>query len=257
MLIPEDRATEGLCLTLSIRDNISLGSLKRVSTWGVLGPKQERRLVNDMVERLQIVLRSTLQEAGSLSGGNQQKVLLGAGARAAAVAAPDVRRDARRRRRHEDRDLPADARAVRPGHLDPLLLDRRRASSRTSPTACSCCTTGRSAPTSTVPSSPSTGSSPRRSAVSGRQARERDGDRRAARHGAGPASASIRRSRLSLPRVSKGDIPLLMPYVYVARARAWRSTASSSRLARRLRAHSTRASRSSCRSRSSPSGRRS
>jgi ribose transport system ATP-binding protein len=77
VLIPEDRATEGLCLTLSIRDNISLGSLKRVSKFGVLRPKQERRLVNDMVERLQIVLRSTLQEVGSLSGGNQQKVLLG------------------------------------------------------------------------------------------------------------------------------------------------------------------------------------
>ena len=77
VLIPEDRATEGLALTLSIRDNISLGSLKRVSAWGVLRPKQERRLVGDMVKRLQIVLRSTQQEVGSLSGGNQQKVLLG------------------------------------------------------------------------------------------------------------------------------------------------------------------------------------
>ena len=35
VLIPEDRATEGLCLSLAIRDNISLGSLKRVSTWGL------------------------------------------------------------------------------------------------------------------------------------------------------------------------------------------------------------------------------
>jgi ribose transport system ATP-binding protein len=77
VLIPEDRATEGLCLSLAVRDNISLGSLKRVSRWGLIRPKQERRLVNEMVERLQIVLRSTLQEASSLSGGNQQKILLG------------------------------------------------------------------------------------------------------------------------------------------------------------------------------------
>jgi ribose transport system ATP-binding protein len=77
VLIPEDRATEGLCLSLAIRDNISLGSLKRVSRWGLIQPKRERRLVDEMVARLQIVLRSTLQEASSLSGGNQQKVLLG------------------------------------------------------------------------------------------------------------------------------------------------------------------------------------
>ena len=77
VLIPEDRATEGLCLSLSIRDNISLGSLKVVSKWGLIQPKWERRLVDEMVDRLQIVLRSTLLEASSLSGGNQQKVLLG------------------------------------------------------------------------------------------------------------------------------------------------------------------------------------
>ena len=77
VLIPEDRATEGLCLTLAVRDNISLGSLKRVATWGILRPQKERRLVGDMVDRLQIVLRSTQQDVGSLSGGNQQKVLLG------------------------------------------------------------------------------------------------------------------------------------------------------------------------------------
>jgi ribose transport system ATP-binding protein len=77
VLIPEDRATEGLCLSLAIRDNISLGSLKSVSRWGLIDPGRERRLVGDMVKRLQIVLRTTLDEASSLSGGNQQKVLLG------------------------------------------------------------------------------------------------------------------------------------------------------------------------------------
>jgi len=77
VLIPEDRATEGLCLSLAIRDNISLGSLKSVSRWGLIDPGRERRLVGDMVKRLQIVLRNTLDEASSLSGGNQQKVLLG------------------------------------------------------------------------------------------------------------------------------------------------------------------------------------
>ena len=42
-LIPEDRATEGLCLSLSIRDNILLGSLDSVSTFGLINPRKQRR----------------------------------------------------------------------------------------------------------------------------------------------------------------------------------------------------------------------
>ena len=75
-LIPEDRATEGLCLSLGIRDNISLGSLGSVSTAGLISPAKERSLVRRMIVRLNISLRHVQQEASALSGGNQQKVLL-------------------------------------------------------------------------------------------------------------------------------------------------------------------------------------
>jgi ribose transport system ATP-binding protein len=76
-LIPEDRTTEGLCLTLSIRDNIALGSLASISRAGLISPARERALVGSQVSELSIVMRHVRQEVGALSGGNQQKVLLG------------------------------------------------------------------------------------------------------------------------------------------------------------------------------------
>jgi ribose transport system ATP-binding protein len=75
-LIPEDRATEGLCLSLSIRDNISLGSLKSLTTAGLISPPRERSLVASMIDRLDVKARHVQQPASALSGGNQQKVLL-------------------------------------------------------------------------------------------------------------------------------------------------------------------------------------
>jgi ribose transport system ATP-binding protein len=74
--IPEDRATEGLFQTLSIKDNIVLGNLGRVSRWGTLLNRSPRRLVDRMIALLDVKLRSPLQEVRALSGGNQQKVLL-------------------------------------------------------------------------------------------------------------------------------------------------------------------------------------
>jgi ribose transport system ATP-binding protein len=75
-LVPEDRASEGLCLSLGVRDNISLGDLPAVSQLGFLRPRREQRVVNRAIGSLQIKLRSSRQEVNSLSGGNQQKVLL-------------------------------------------------------------------------------------------------------------------------------------------------------------------------------------
>jgi ribose transport system ATP-binding protein len=76
-LVPEDRASEGLCLSLAIRDNIALGNLENVSRLGFIAPRLEDRLVGTAIKSLQIKLRNPRQEAASLSGGNQQKVLLG------------------------------------------------------------------------------------------------------------------------------------------------------------------------------------
>jgi ribose transport system ATP-binding protein len=75
-LVPEDRATEGLCLPLGVRDNVTLGTLKRVSRWGFIDPRRERPVVDQAISLLQIKVRSPRQEVNALSGGNQQKVLL-------------------------------------------------------------------------------------------------------------------------------------------------------------------------------------
>ncbi|HLX19428.1 MAG TPA: sugar ABC transporter ATP-binding protein [Gaiellaceae bacterium] len=77
-LVPEDRKTEGLMLPMSVRDNLTLAVLGRVAVYGVLNPGAEHEHVRRAVERLQIrTTRPTVQEVGTLSGGNQQKVLLG------------------------------------------------------------------------------------------------------------------------------------------------------------------------------------
>ncbi len=75
-LVPEDRASEGLCLSLSIKDNIALGNLRSISAGPVIIPPRERTLVRSSIDSLRIKLRSPRQEANSLSGGNQQKLLL-------------------------------------------------------------------------------------------------------------------------------------------------------------------------------------
>jgi ribose transport system ATP-binding protein len=75
-LIPEDRASEGLCLGLGIRDNISLSSLAGISRMGLISRRRENALVSSGVTQLSIKMRNARQEVSALSGGNQQKVLL-------------------------------------------------------------------------------------------------------------------------------------------------------------------------------------
>jgi ribose transport system ATP-binding protein len=77
-LIPEDRKTEGLMLPMSVRDNLTLAVLGRVAFHGILKPATERAYVRRAVRRLQIRTgRPSVQEVATLSGGNQQKVLIG------------------------------------------------------------------------------------------------------------------------------------------------------------------------------------
>ena len=77
-LVPEDRKTEGLMLPMSVRDNLTLAVLPRISRAGVVNRRREAAVASDVVRRLQIKThRSSVQEVGELSGGNQQKVLIG------------------------------------------------------------------------------------------------------------------------------------------------------------------------------------
>jgi ribose transport system ATP-binding protein len=75
-LIPEDRRVEGLVLTASVRENISLPSLDRLSWLRLVSRRRERELTREMCQRLNIRTPGTEQTVGLLSGGNQQKVVL-------------------------------------------------------------------------------------------------------------------------------------------------------------------------------------
>ncbi|WP_203989155.1 sugar ABC transporter ATP-binding protein [Virgisporangium aurantiacum] len=75
-MIPEDRKAEGIIADLSVRDNIVLAALPRLTTGGFLSERRQAELVDTFVERLRIKVASTDQKVRELSGGNQQKVLL-------------------------------------------------------------------------------------------------------------------------------------------------------------------------------------
>jgi len=74
--VTEDRKTKGLVLDFSIQENVSLANLKKVSTSGVVSKEKESSLVNQYIKQLKIRTSSPKQSAKSLSGGNQQKVVL-------------------------------------------------------------------------------------------------------------------------------------------------------------------------------------
>jgi ribose transport system ATP-binding protein len=76
-LIPEDRKTEGLMLPMSVRENLSFAALGRLSRWGVVNASAEREAVERIVRLLAIRTDGTDVPAGSLSGGNQQKLVIG------------------------------------------------------------------------------------------------------------------------------------------------------------------------------------
>lgn len=74
--ISEDRKAKGLVIDSSIRENISLTNMKGVSRNGVISVRKERSLVTELVDRLNVKMTSGEQEVKSLSGGNQQKVVI-------------------------------------------------------------------------------------------------------------------------------------------------------------------------------------
>ncbi|MCC8179706.1 MAG: sugar ABC transporter ATP-binding protein [Planctomycetes bacterium] len=78
VLVPEDRKRDGLCTKLSIRENIALPNLDLLTTAaGVVVKQRERKMVEDTVNSLTVRLASPEMNAGDLSGGNQQKVVVG------------------------------------------------------------------------------------------------------------------------------------------------------------------------------------
>ncbi len=76
-LTPEDRKTEGLFLPLPVRQNLTLSILSKIARGGFIQRKQEQALIRTMIDQLSIRTPGIDLPVGALSGGNQQKVLLG------------------------------------------------------------------------------------------------------------------------------------------------------------------------------------
>lgn len=75
-LVPEDRKQQGLILKMSIEKNISLASLKRISKGIVVNKRMEKQIAQDYAKSLKLKAASLEFEADTLSGGNQQKIVL-------------------------------------------------------------------------------------------------------------------------------------------------------------------------------------
>ena len=75
-LVPAERKTEGLVAPFAVFENMTLAALQRFQRYGILNPSAERKTATEWIERLSIKTPSTDTMVGSLSGGNQQKVVL-------------------------------------------------------------------------------------------------------------------------------------------------------------------------------------
>lgn len=73
---PEDRRTEGIIPDLSVRENIVISILRRISPFGLVSYKAQKEIAEKFVRALNIVVADLEQPVKYLSGGNQQKVIL-------------------------------------------------------------------------------------------------------------------------------------------------------------------------------------
>jgi ribose transport system ATP-binding protein len=75
-MVPEERLSEGLILKMSVRGNISVSNLRKIARFGVVNTRSERSIAERFLDALNIKASSVDQSAGTLSGGNQQKVVI-------------------------------------------------------------------------------------------------------------------------------------------------------------------------------------
>ncbi len=76
-LVTEDRKESGLVLTSSVQENTSIASLREDVVGGLISRSKELERVNSMINKFRVKTPSERQLVGNLSGGNQQKVVLG------------------------------------------------------------------------------------------------------------------------------------------------------------------------------------
>jgi ribose transport system ATP-binding protein len=75
-LIPEDRKTEGLMLPMTVRENLSFAVLDQITTAGIIDSDKEQDLIMNMMTLLSIKADNLDVPVATLSGGNQQKVVI-------------------------------------------------------------------------------------------------------------------------------------------------------------------------------------
>lgn len=75
--VPEDRKHDGLCVKLNVLDNLTMPNLDMISSAGVLNSRKAQNLAGKMVENLKIKTPHLQQYVKNLSGGNQQKIVVG------------------------------------------------------------------------------------------------------------------------------------------------------------------------------------
>jgi rhamnose transport system ATP-binding protein len=75
--VPEDRGTQGLVREMKIRENLSMAVLGSLTRFGVVVKRDEKQLGNELIGQLRIIATSGEQVVNKLSGGNQQKVVVG------------------------------------------------------------------------------------------------------------------------------------------------------------------------------------
>lgn len=74
--LTEDRRQTGLFSWLTVRENVSIANLQRITRWHVLDLKREVQVVLDLIKQLRIATPTPEQKVENLSGGNQQRVVL-------------------------------------------------------------------------------------------------------------------------------------------------------------------------------------
>jgi ribose transport system ATP-binding protein len=76
-LVPEDRRQQGLILPFSVENNISIACLEKLYRFGILDKLKEKQIAQKYIEKLRIKTPTTRTAVESLSGGNQQKCIIG------------------------------------------------------------------------------------------------------------------------------------------------------------------------------------
>jgi len=76
-LIPENRKTQGLALARSVGDNIVLAGLRKLFPSGIFIPRRAAKAARAIIQKLRIATPSRRRAVATLSGGNQQKVVIG------------------------------------------------------------------------------------------------------------------------------------------------------------------------------------